>query len=195
MAGCVVHGDVKGVEAMGDPMCVAPATAALQALRWAVSIRQGVFHAIWTIQRGLATLEELQMLAREMPKSPGTAQMRKGLAVIDPGVQSMHEFDFARECVKRRLPEPRRQVKRVDSKGRSRYTDVEFRVNGRTLVVEIDGLGHLATEVLVDDQWRANELLLQGAPVLRVPGFALRIDPDPFFEQLGRALAQLSRAA
>ena len=103
----------------------------------------------------------------------------------------MSEFDFAKECRLRGFPTPIRQRQRTDSEGRARFTDVEFLVNGRTLVVEIDGRGHLATEVLIDDQWRANELLMQGAPVLRIPAVALRIDPDRFFDQLARALQML----
>ena len=106
----------------------------------------------------------------------------------------MPESDFAQECRRRGLPEPARQQQRRDSHGRVRYTDAEFRLYGRVLVVEIDGLGHLAADVYLNDQWRANELLMQGAPVLRIPALALRVDPEPFFEQLQRALHRIALA-
>jgi very-short-patch-repair endonuclease len=57
-------------------------------------------------------------------------------------------------------------------------------IRNRQLVVEIDGMGHLMAEVLIDDGWRANELLIQGTPVLRISSLALKLNPDPFFEQL-----------
>jgi hypothetical protein len=194
MANCVVHTSTAHTFATRSPDCVATDMAVLQSLRWAISVRQAVFHATWAIQRGFVTLEALQLASRETRRSPGSARMRQRLALIDPGVHSVSEFDFARECRSRHLPEPVRQRERTDSRGRSRYTDAEFVVNGRTLVVEIDGLGHLETAVYVDDQWRANELMLQGAPVLRIPALALRTDPEPFFQQLRRALSTLRAA-
>lgn len=119
---------------------------------------------------------------------------RRVLDSVDPGVHSIHEYDFARECVRRGLPRPVRQMERIDSRGQRRYTDVEFRVGARTVVVEVDGLGHLEASVFVDDQWRSNELALQDAKVLRIPGLALRTDPEPFFAQLRRALRDAAAA-
>ena len=195
LTGVVVHTSRSFVIDSGGPDRVSTVTAVGQVLRWARSDRQGVFQAIWALQRGLVCLEELQVEVLSLKKSPGTANARRRLRLIDPGVHSMSEFDFAVECRKRGFPTPVRQQRRTDSTGRTRFTDAEFRVNGRTLVVEIDGLGHLATEVMIDDQWRANELLMQGAPVLRIPAIALRMDPDRFFEQLARALQQLVLAS
>lgn len=191
-AGCIVHTSTEFSVAATGPDRVDTTTAVAQALRWARSDRQGVFHAIWAIQRGHVQLEQLQQLVRELPKSPGSARVRKRLDLIDPGVESMPEYDFAKECRRRGLPEPIRQQRRLDSRGRSRYTDAEFRIGGSVLVVEIDGLGHLEAEVHLDDQWRANELMLQAAPVLRIPSLALRTDPEPFFIQLTKALQQLN---
>lgn len=187
----VLHTSTTPMLFEGGPPRVNPLDGVVQALRWGCSDRQAVFHAIWAIQRGLVELETLQTEMRRMKKSPGSAAARRRLRLIDPGVHSMPEFDFAKECSVRGLPQPRRQRRRSDSAGRTRYTDVEFELLGRTLIVEIDGVGHLTAEVSIDDQWRANEFLLQGAPVLRVPALALRLDPDPFFEQLKRALTML----
>lgn len=128
------------------------------------------------------------------PMSSTMKAARAIVCMLDDGVHSMHEFDFLKECRRRGLPEPRRQRARKDSTGRTRYTDFEFEVNGRALVVEIDGVGHLDADVHIDDQWRANEMVMQDAKVLRIPGLALRIHPEPFFVQLERTLDAMRRA-
>jgi very-short-patch-repair endonuclease len=195
MSNVIVHTNVGFALGPGLPARVSIDLAVVQALRWATSDRQAVFHATWAIQKRFIGLEQLEALGRDMPKSPGSAVMRHRLRLLDPGIHSMPEFDFARQCRLRGLPEPQRQRQRLDSRGRHRYTDAEFVIAGQRLVVEIDGYAHLETEVHLDDQWRANEIVLQGAPVLRLPALALRLDPDAFFTQLRRALDQLRRAA
>ena len=160
-----------------------------------VVARQAVFHALWPIQRGLLQLAQLQALERITPSSPGTATMRRRLSLLDPGTHTVSEQEFATQCRARGLPEPVRQRARCDANGRRRYTDVEFIVNGQSLVVEIDGAHHLEAATWVDDQLRANELALQDARVLRVPAIALRLEPDAFFEQIRRGLSLLRRAA
>ena len=107
----------------------------------------------------------------------------------------MSEHDFAAECRARGLPEPVRQRARRDANGNVRYTDVEFVVNGESLVVEIDGMHHLEASTWVDDQLRANEISLQDARVLRIPAIALRLAADVFFDQIARGLALLRAAA
>ena len=191
----IVHTNVGFELGQALPPRVNADLAVAQALRWATSDRQAVFHATWAIQRRLLRLDQLEALGRELPKSPGSALMRRRIQLLDPGIHSIPEYDFANQCRVRGLPEPERQQQRLDSRGRRRYTDVEFIVAGQRLVVEIDGYAHLETSVHLDDQWRANEIALQGAPVLRLPALALRLDPDAFFSQLRRALDQMHRAA
>ena len=79
------------------------------------------------------------------------------------------------------------QTRRV---GGSRRTDAEFRLpGGRLLIVEIDGLGHLEAASWQADITRHNELALTtGALVLRITGWELRHDPDPFFQTLEQVL-------
>lgn len=155
------------------------------------SSRQATFYVTWAVQRRLVTIDEIHDAIERSPRSPVMVSALRALEVVEPGVHSLHEFDFARECRRRGFPEPLRQVAHTDSRGRTRYTDVEFHLGGKVLIVEIDGIGHLDTEVRLDDDWRENELALQGGTILRVTGFALRRDPGRFFEQLARALATL----
>ena len=161
------------------------------AMGTAATLRQAVFHCTWAIQRRLVTLAEIGAAIEAAPNSPSMLAARRHLHVVDPGVHSVNEYDFARECVRRGLPTPVRQAVRTDGEGRRRYTDVEFHMPKGVLVVEIDGLGHLETETWLDDQWRANEITLQDAKVLRIPAVALRLQADRSFEQIVRALALL----
>lgn len=158
-------------------------------------MRQAIFFGVWSIQHGIVTLDFLRDAVLSLPPSPTASMARRAIALIEPGVQSMNEFDFAQECRRRGFPEPIRQARRVDSEGRDRFLDAEFRVNGRSIVVEIDGLQHLDIAVRMDDEYRANELTLQQAPVLRVSALTLRTNPDRFFQQLQRGLQQLATAA
>lgn len=173
------------------PMRTPIAMSVALACGTASSTRQGIFYCTWAVQRRHTTLEAINDAVSALPNSPAMAAARRCLSLIDPGVHSVNEFDFARACKKRGLPQPLRQVARLDGEGRTRFTDVEFGTRSGTLVVEIDGLGHLDAEVRLDDQWRANELTLQSTRVLRVSALALRTDADRYFAQIRRALADL----
>lgn len=175
------------IDAGGPPRTSIPTSVAF-AMGASNSLRQAVFHCTWVVQRRLVTLDEIRAEIAAQPRSPRSVAARRVLDTVDPGVHSVHEYDFAKECKRRGLPAPTRQVMRRDSRGRARYTDVEFRVGGRSVIVEVDGLGHLEPEVFIEDQWRANEMTLQDATVLRLPALTLRVAADSFFEQLGRAL-------
>ncbi len=159
------------------------------AMARATSPRQAVFYVVWPIQRRLATLDDVRAAIASQPQSPAMVAARRMLDLVDPGVHSMHEYDFARECRRRGLPAPVRQTPRRDGRGGRRYTDAEFHVHGKVVVIELDGSGHLDADVWLDDQWRANEFTMQGNTVLRIPGLALSVDPDRYFEQIRRALA------
>jgi very-short-patch-repair endonuclease len=56
-------------------------------------------------------------------------------------------------------------------------------------IVEIDGIGHLDVAAWHSDIARHNELALDtGAVILRVSGWEIRNDPDPFFDLLAQVL-------
>lgn len=170
------------------PERVATPAAVAQALRYGVTDRQAVFQAIWALQRSLVSLGDLERAVYSQPASPGTSTMKRRFRLIEPGVHSMNEFDVAAECARRGLPQPVRQNRRVDAEGRNRYTDCEFQTPAGVLVVEIDGLGHLDPQTRLDDQWRENEITLQGPRVIRISILGLRLDPERFYEQLARAV-------
>ena len=72
--------------------------------------------------------------------------------------------------------------RRVDALGGRRRTDAEFRLaDGRLVIVEIDGVGHLQVQQWQADLGRHNALSAStGAVMLRVTGWEVRHDPGPF---------------
>ena len=172
------------------PMRTPIALSVAYAMGSALSVRQAAFHCTWAVQRRLTSLDAIRQAIEHAPTSPTMAAARRVLEQVDPGVHSIHEFDFAKACRRRGLPSPARQVPRTDSEGRPRYTDVEFTMPHGTVVVEIDGIQHIEPEQWFDDSWRANEVTAQDATVLRIPGPALRLHGDRFFDQLTRALVR-----
>lgn len=165
-----------------------PTFSVVAAVAWARSTRQAIFFTTWAIQNKLASLEEVRAEIASRPNSNIHSRARARLKYLVGGVESVPEHDFAKECRRRGLPEPKRQVHRRDSQGRDRFVDAEFVGRRGPVVVEVDGLGHLDAEVRMADAIRANELALQGCLVLRVTSLSLRLDPDPFFVQLRAAL-------
>ncbi len=75
------------------------------------------------------------------------------------------------------------QTRRVDAHGARRRTDAEFHLpDGRLVIVETDGVGHLSADAWHADITRHNALSVHtGALILRVTGWAIHSDPAPFF--------------
>ena len=189
---CVVHTSRNPFEfAEALPRQVSPAVAVIHAMALARTVRQAALFATFAIGRRLTTVEELRATVVRNPHSYLHNRSLPGLAMLFEGAESMPERDFAELCVRHRLPAPVRQVHRVDSNGRSRFTDVEFWVNGYSLAVEIDGVGHLDPAVSADDRRKSNSLALQSVMVFRVTSFELKSDPMPFILDLKRAFAEL----
>jgi very-short-patch-repair endonuclease len=101
------------------------------------------------------------------------------------GVRSLGELDFARECRRRGLPEPSRQVVRKGRDGRY-YLDVFW--DDWRVAVEIDGIQHGWVENAVRDALRHNDFTLGDCRVLRLPLLGLRVAADEFFAQIAAAL-------
>jgi len=163
-----------------------PAVAAVRAALWAATDKQAALVLTMTVQQGLATAESI---GKEMLKV--RRDRRRGLVqavILDllGGVRSLGELDVARECRRRRLPEPSRQVVRRGRNGHY-YLDVYWDEWG--LVVEIDGIQHAWASHVVGDAIRHNDLTLEGLTVLRLPLLGLRVERDAFFAQIEHALA------
>lgn len=102
------------------------------------------------------------------------------------GAHSLAEIDFVRLCRNNGLPEPTRQVIRLDASGRRRYLDALFQE--WQVQVEVDGGQHLEARQAWADMHRQNALWIAGERVLRFPTWAIRTDPASVVAQLRAAL-------
>lgn len=162
-----------------------PAVAAVRAALWARSDEQAALLLAMTVQQRLASAEDLELALGRVRRAPRLGYVHEVVADLGAGAESIGEIDFARECRRRGLPEPDRQVARRLPGGRA-YVDVEWREYG--VVVEVDGIHHAFVDQVVPDALRHNEVTLANALVLRLPVLGLRTDPDGFFDQIARAL-------
>lgn len=161
------------------------AVAAVRAALWARSQRQAALLLTMTVQQGLATPQELGEAMLRVRRDRRRRLVHEVILDLWGGVESLGELDVARECRRRGLPEPTRQVVR-HGRGQRYYLDVYWEEWG--LVVEVDGIHHAWASHVVGDALRQNELVLQGERVLHLPLLGLRVAPDDFFEQIEKGL-------
>lgn len=166
--------------------------AAVRGALWARSDAQAALLLTMPVQQGLTTPERLGREALRIRRDRRRRLVHAVVLDLLQGVRSLGEREFARECRRRGLPEPTRQVVRRAANG-TYYLDVVWEDWG--LVVEIDGIHHAWAQNLVQDALRQNDVTLEGATVLRLPLLGLRVAADEFFEQIGRALRAAGYAA
>lgn len=170
--------------ATGVPRTRVP-VAAVRAAMWAKSDKQAALLLAMPVQQGLTTPEQVGRALLAVRRDKRRELMHSVVTDLLGGVRSLGELDFARECRRRGLPEPDRQVVRRGKNGRY-YLDVcwdDFR-----LVVEIDGIHHSWATSVVPDALRQNEVSLGRSTVLRLPLLGLRVAADDFFDQVERGL-------
>jgi very-short-patch-repair endonuclease len=176
---------VDDVVASGVPRTRAP-VAAVRAALWARSDKQAALLLTMAIQQGLTTAEALGEEALRIRRDRRRLLVHAVVLDLLGGVRSLGELQFARECRRRGLPEPSRQVIRKGRNGRY-YLDVIWEQWG--VVVEIDGIHHTWAVNMVGDALRQNDVTLTDALVLRLPLLGMRVAADEFFAQIEKALA------
>jgi very-short-patch-repair endonuclease len=177
--------DASDLVATGIPR-TPPAVTAVRAALWAVSDRQAALLLTMTVQQQLATPEQLGVEALRIQRDRRRRLLHAVVLDLAGGVRSLGELDFARECRRRGLPEPTRQVIRRGRDGRY-YLDVAWEQWG--VAVEIDGIHHSWATQVVGDALRQNDIVLQDMLVLRLPLLGFRVARDSFFAQIEEALA------
>ena len=169
--------------------------AAVDAAAWQPSWRTAAGLMAAVVQQELTTPDRLLEQLDTVGSVRHRATMRRALADIAGGADSLAEIDFARLCRSAGLPEPFRQVRRRDASGRWRYLDVEWRMPGGRLVVEIDGIGHMERERWYDDLLRDAEIGTDRRTVrIRLPATAARHEPARVVAIVRRHLARLALA-
>ncbi|MGI8523283.1 MAG: hypothetical protein ACR2K3_08230 [Nocardioides sp.] len=176
--------DGDDVAPTGVPRTV-PSVAAVRGALWARSDRQAALILTMTVQQGLATPEQLGLAALRIRRDRRRRLLHEVILDLMGGARSLGELDFARECRRRGLPEPTRQVVRQGRDGRY-YLDVAWEEWG--VVVEIDGIHHSWALHVVTDALRQNTVVLQDSLVLRLPLLGFRVARDAFFAQIEEAL-------
>ena len=159
--------------------------AAIRAALWARSDKQAALVLTMAVQQGLVTPEALGVEMLRIRRDRRRALLHAVLLDLLGGVRSLGEREFARECRRRGIPEPSRQVVRRGRNG-TYYLDVIW--DEWDVVVEIDGIHHLWAQNVVSDALRQNDVTLQDAVVLRLPLLGFRVAIDEFFDQIQRAL-------
>ncbi len=159
--------------------------AAVRAALWARSNREAGLVLTMVVQQELTTAEKIGVEMLRVRRDKRRSFIHAVLLDLLGGVRSLGELDVARECRRRGLPEPSRQVVRRGRNGKY-YLDVCW--EPWKLVVEVDGIQHAWAQQVVGDAIRQNDLALQGHTVLRLPLLGLRIAPEEFFAQIEEAL-------
>ncbi|HEX6148866.1 hypothetical protein [Nocardioides sp.] len=159
--------------------------AAVRGALWARSDKQAALLMTMAVQQGMVTAEQLGKQMLRVKRDKRRVFLQQLVLDLLGGIRSLGELDVARECRRRGLPEPTRQVLRKGRRG-TYYLDVYW--EGWGLVVEVDGIHHSWAQNVVGDALRHNDVALQGDTVLRLPLLGLRVAPDDFFEQIELAL-------
>jgi hypothetical protein len=164
-----------------QPPAHSVARAAVDAGAWDRSSRTACGLLAATVQQHLTGPDELYLAL----DAAGRVRHRKVMAAtvrdVQGGADALSEIDLGALCARAGLPAPTRQSVRLDARGRRRYRDVEWRRwDGRLVVGEIDGMGHLEVTRWYDDLLRDAELAVveDGALRFRLPALALRTDED-----------------
>jgi very-short-patch-repair endonuclease len=162
-----------------------PAVAAVRAGLWARTDREAALVVTMAVQQRLTSAEEVAIELVRIRRDRRRAFLH--LLVLDllGGVRSLGELDFVRECRRRGLPEPTKQVLRRAANG-SYYLDALF--DPWDVVVEVDGIQHGWVDQVVGDALRQNDVALDDCLVIRMPLLGWRVARDEFFAQLARAL-------
>ncbi|WP_232533737.1 DUF559 domain-containing protein [Plantactinospora sp. KBS50] len=188
--GVVVHRTRRlpdgDIHRMGLPPCTMPARSVVDAAQWAPDDNRARAIVAASFQQRLLSGEELAEALARMPRARRRRLILETASDARDGAGSIAESDFLRLCRRAGLPEPDRQVRRLDAAGRRRYLDVYF--DEWKLQVEIDGGQHREVGHWWADMRRQNDLWISGLRVLRFPAWAVRERPAEVLAQVRAAL-------
>jgi hypothetical protein len=170
----------------GDPPCTMPARSLVDAAQWARSDRDAIAVIAAAFQQRLVGVQDMRPVLARMPRIKRRALIVAAVDDAAAGAESISEVEFARLCRRAGLPDPSRQVARMDAGGRKRYRDVYF--DDWKVHVEIDGGQHIEVRAWHADMWQHNEVAIAGERLLRFPAWAVRHCPDKVISQLRAAL-------
>ena len=140
-----------------------------------------------TVQQRIAEAEDIGCALLDVRRDLRRKFVERVVLDTMGGSESLGELDVVRECRRRGLPVPDRQVVRQAPNG-TYFLDARWAEFG--VVLEIDGIQHTEVAQIVSDALRQNAVAMSGDLVLRLPLLGLRLRPDAFFAQIAEALRQ-----
>jgi hypothetical protein len=168
-----------GLYATGDLPTWRVEPAALLFAGYTASSRTALGLISAVVQQRLTTPERLLTEIDRMQPLRRARRFKATLGLIAGGSHSLAEQRVVRMCVDHRLPVPDRQTRRLDAGGRLRYTDAEWRLPGRkVLMLEVDGGFHMDVEHWEGDISRERDLVATGVVVLRCTDRELTDEPE-----------------
>lgn len=138
-----------------------------------------------TVQQKRTTPDKLREWIALLAPLRRARQIRDLLGDVADGAQSLAEVDFRKACRTFGLRLPTSQRTRRDSRGRKRYTDCEWRLEGgREVILEIDGAFHDDVLQATDDRARNRRLSGPGRTVVQCTAWEVRHEPESLIEDL-----------
>jgi hypothetical protein len=161
----------------------------VDAASWMSHPRLGCGIAVAAVQQRLCSARELLAELDQLGRLRHRVPLQLVLRDVAGGPDALATINFANVCRRHNLPAPISQAARHDNTGRRRYLDVELTSRrGRRWRVEVDGAAHL----IVGSYWKnrsgAEELIVRGESVLRIPSVALYLDESTVAAQLHHLL-------
>lgn len=160
---------------------VRPAVAAVHAALWAVSDRQAQLFLLMVVQQRKASPEQVLEAVEAVRRHPRRRLLRRLVADLAGGVQSLGELDVAEDFRRRGFPEPDRQEIRRRPSG-TQYLDCELSAYG--LVFEIDGVGHEDPRQQLDDLLRDIDVAADAQTTIRIPLVLYRLDRERVLDRI-----------
>lgn len=166
-------------ELLRDPRPGIPSARLEHALLlWAgydASIRPAFGVLAASVQQRLTTPARLRESLDQLRPLRRAPQFRPMLRDLEGGARSGAERDVARMCKEFGLPEPARQTRRRDADGRQRWTDCEWDLlDGRILVLEVDGAFHMDAQQWTADLRRRRQITAPDRTVVGCTAFEVR---------------------
>jgi len=153
------------------------ARSALDAAAWQPFPRYACALLAGVVQQRLCGVRDLEEELRHVGRIRHKQHMRLVIQDIAGGSEALSEIDLVVMCRRFGLPIPDRQARRRDATGRMRYLDAEWRLPGRSVVLEVDGAHHLRVEHWEADLKRERQVVTSGSIVLRATANEIRLDP------------------
>ncbi|UWZ40625.1 hypothetical protein Drose_27725 [Dactylosporangium roseum] len=168
------------------PPSTSAARSLVDAAQWARDDAEAVAVIAAGFQQRLVATDDVHVTLDRMRGVRRERLIRDAAEDARGGSESISEVDFLRLCRRHGLPEPSRQVVRLDSRGGKRYRDVLFDEYG--VHVEVDGGQHMEVRAWVGDMRQHNDVAIAGGRLLRFSAWQVRREPADVARQVRAAL-------